>query len=136
MYDIDKEYDSWLQEQIDHLRARHFEKLDINNLIEELEALVRGEKAAVESLTINILSHLTYCQYWQEQSISKNHWRAEIAAFRFQLNNKLSTNLKNHLANNWDELKRKAAKIVRLKTGLSFPINYSVEQLLDEDYLP
>jgi hypothetical protein len=55
MYDIDREYDSWLQQQADFLRSGKFEALDVDNLVEELEALVRGEKSAVESLTINIM---------------------------------------------------------------------------------
>ncbi len=43
-YDIDQDYDLWLQEQANLLRSRTFAELDINNLIEELEALVRGKK--------------------------------------------------------------------------------------------
>ena len=38
--DIDTEYDAWLSEQSQLLRDRTFEKLDIENLIEELESLV------------------------------------------------------------------------------------------------
>jgi len=45
---IDTEYDSWLLEQAQLLRDRNFEHLDIDNLVEELEALVRGEKSSVE----------------------------------------------------------------------------------------
>jgi len=47
MYNIDRDYDLWLQQQ------GKFEALDVDNLVEELEALVRGEKSALESLTIN-----------------------------------------------------------------------------------
>ncbi len=64
MYDIDRDYDLWLQHQADLLRQGDFAALDVENLIEELEALVRGEKSAVETLTINIMTHLLYCQYW------------------------------------------------------------------------
>jgi len=53
MYNIDRDYDLWLQQQADFLRQGKFEALDVDNLVEELEALVRGEKSALESLTIN-----------------------------------------------------------------------------------
>ncbi len=36
----------------------------MENLIEELEALVRGEKAAVESLAYQIILHKLLIQYW------------------------------------------------------------------------
>jgi len=45
-YDIDLDYDLWLQEQADKLRSHSFTDLDIDNLVEELESLVRGEKSA------------------------------------------------------------------------------------------
>ena len=56
-YDIDKDYDLWLQEQANLLRSHSFAELDVNNLVEELEALVRGEKSAVESFAYQILLH-------------------------------------------------------------------------------
>ena len=57
-YDIDQDYDLWLQEQANLLRLHSFDELDINNLIEELEALVRGEKSTVESFAYQNLSKL------------------------------------------------------------------------------
>ena len=47
-HNIDTEYDSWLLEQAQLLRDRNFQHLDIDNLVEEIEALVRGEKSSVE----------------------------------------------------------------------------------------
>ncbi|MDJ0533376.1 MAG: DUF29 family protein [Xenococcaceae cyanobacterium MO_207.B15] len=41
MYDIDRNYDLWLQQQADLLRQGDFAALDVDNLVEELEALIR-----------------------------------------------------------------------------------------------
>jgi hypothetical protein len=137
MYDIDREYDSWLQQQADLLRKGNFAELDVNNLIEELEALVRGEKSAVESLTINIMTHLLYCQYWTSQAETKNHWRSEIVNFRTQLESKLTTNLKNHLQKRWEYLYSRARKIAEIKSGIKMPEHpYSIEEVLTENFLP
>jgi len=137
MYNIDRDYDLWLQQQADFLRQRQFEALDVDNLVEELEALVRGEKSAVESLTINIMLHLLYCQYWTSQALSKNHWQGELVNFRAQLESKLTTNLENHLQNRLEYLYKKAKKIAELKSGLKLPEHsYSLEQVLDDDFLP
>ena len=60
-----------------------------------------------------------------------------ITTFRYQLLDKLSTNLKNHLIARWEIIERRASKIARLKTGLEMPENlYSLEQVLDENFLP
>ncbi len=119
------------------LRSPELESLDKENLIEELQALVRGVKSTVESLTINILTHLIYCQYWTECNRTKPHWQAKITIFRFQLENHLSKNLENHLLSRWDILLSKAVKIASLKTQLSLPnITYSFQQVRDEDFFP
>lgn len=137
MYDIDQDYDLWLQQQATFLEKRQFESLDIDNLVEELEALVRAEKSAVESLTINIMVHLLYCQYWNNQEITRNHWRGEIVNFRAQLESKLTTNLKKHLQTRWEYLYGKAKKIASLKSGIKMPeVSYSLEQVLSDDFLP
>jgi hypothetical protein len=141
-YDIDKEYDSWLQEQADHLRDRAFDKLDIENLIEELEALVRGEKSAVESLVYQIFLHLLLINYWHEESEwNRNHWASEITGFRLQLNNKLTTNLKNHVLTRLDDLYQKARQAAINKTkssvkGDRFPLErvYDFDYLIDDDF--
>lgn len=97
-YDIDQDYDLWLQEQASLLRSHSFEQLDLNNLIEELEALVRGEKSSVENFTYKILLHLLLVDYWKEESErNRNHWQAEVSSFQFQLSNKITTNFINYL---------------------------------------
>lgn len=137
MYNIDQEYDLWLQQQADLLRKGKFKALDVDNLVEELEALVRGEKSAVESLAINIMVHLLYCQYWTSQEMTKNHWRGELVNFRAQLESKLTSNLKNHLQTRLEYLYGKAQKIAELKSGMKMPDqSYSLEQVLDDDFLP
>ncbi len=140
MHNIDLEYDSWLLEQAQLLRERDFEHLDIDNLVEELEALVRGEKSAVEQFAYLIMLHLLLIEYWHEQSEwNRNHWEAEITGFRLQLNNKLTTNLRNHLLQRLDFLYSKAYQAAVKKTksriqGDRFPQKrqYSLEDILND----
>lgn len=78
-HNIDTEYDSWLLEQAQLLRQRDFEHLDLDNLVEELEALVRGEKSSVEQFAYLIMLHLLLIDYWHEQSEwTRNHWEAAL----------------------------------------------------------
>ena len=137
---IDTEYDSWLLEQAQLLRQGDFDNLDIKNLVEELEALVRGEKSSVEQFAYLIMLHLLLVDYWHEQAEwTRSHWEAEIIGFRLQLNNKLTTNLRNHLTERLDYLYSKAYKAAIKKTQNSikeerFPITrkYSLEDILND----
>ena len=139
-HNIDTEYDSWLLEQAQLLRDRDFQHLDIDNLVEELETLVRGEKSSVEQFAYLIMLHLLLIEYWHEQSEwNRNHWEAEITGFRLQLNNKLTTNLRNHLAQRLDFLYGKAYQAAAKKTkssinGDRFPQarKYSLEDIIND----
>lgn len=139
-HNIDTEYDSWLLEQAQLLRDRDFKHLDIDNLIEEIEALVRGEKSSVEQFAYLIMLHLLLIEYWYEQSEwNRNHWEAEITGFRLQLNNKLTTNLRKHLAQRLDFLYGKAYQAAVKKTkssinGDRFPQErkYSLEDIIED----
>ena len=139
-HNIDTEYDSWLLEQAQLLRDRDFQHLDIDNLVEEIEALVRGEKSSVEQFAYLIMLHLLLIEYWYEQSEwNRNHWEAEITGFRLQLNNKLTTNLRKHLAQRLDFLYSKAYQAAVKKTkssinGDRFPQErkYSLEDIIND----
>ena len=55
-YDIDLA--RWARDQIDFLRQRKLERLDIENLIEELEALARRDRRELRSHLIDLFTHL------------------------------------------------------------------------------
>lgn len=136
----ESDYLQWLEETVSLLKSRHLEALDYDNLIEELEALGRAEKRAVTSLLEQVMRHLLLYQYWTvEYEYNANHWEAEIISFRNQLKKYLTTNLYQYLENNLDAIYDDARDYVKAKTKLnSLPdvCPYSLEQLLDKNWLP
>jgi len=135
----ERDYQQWLEETVLILKNRQPDRLDYEHLIEELESLGNEQKNAVESLTIQVLQHLLFYQYWQsERDYNERHWRTEIIAFRTQLELRLTTNLRNHLQSRLDYLYSKAKKIAETKTNLQLPLQnpYSLTEILDEDWLP
>ncbi|TAF10646.1 MAG: DUF29 domain-containing protein [Nostocales cyanobacterium] len=139
LYDIDNE--KWLVETLQLLKEKRLEDIDLEHLIEELEAVSRRDKLTVESFLEQIIRHLLLLQYWQKQyDYNANHWQAEIMSFRSQLNDYLSQNLRNHLQENQAKIYEKALRYVRKKTGMNvdFPEEcpYTIEQLLAQDWLP
>ncbi len=138
LYEIDDSL--WLEETIELLKNKQFNLLDLENLIEELESLGRHDKNAVESLLEQVIRHLLLCQYWTKEAQNLNHWKAEIRGFRSQLERLLTTNLRNHLASRLPKIYHYALGYVQDKTGftVNFPQQcpYTLEQLLDENWLP
>ncbi|ELR96366.1 DUF29 domain-containing protein [Gloeocapsa sp. PCC 73106] len=139
LYEIDSY--QWLEETIKLLKSNSLDAIDLEHLIEELEDLGRSERNAVESLLEQIIRHLLLLQYWSEESfLNSAHWRAEITGFRTQLKRKLTSNLRNHLQKELASLYQDALAYVQQKTSLkvNFPedIPYSLEELLDLNWLP
>ena len=132
----------WLTETIKLLKENRLERLDIENLIEELEDLSKRDKNQVESFLRQIIIHLLLLQYWTaEHEYNYRHWQGEIATFRVQLNRALTTNLKQHLSDNREDIYQESIFIVTQKTGLSLQIfpsicPYSLEHLLDKSWFP
>ncbi|MEI6443488.1 MAG: DUF29 domain-containing protein [Nostocales cyanobacterium ELA583] len=138
LYEIDESL--WLEETIILLKEKRFQDLDLNNLIEELEALGKRDKNAVASLLEQIIRHLLLLQYWtKEYENNENHWRTEIIGFRNQLERLLTNNLQNYLHSELEKIYKSALKYVKQKTRfkIDFPEHcpYSLEQILDETYL-
>lgn len=131
----------WLTETIKLLKENRLERLDIENLIEELEDLGKRDKNRVESFLRQIIIHLLLLQYWTtEYEYNYRHWQGEIATFRVQLNRSLTTNFKQYLLDNMGDIYQESVFIVTQKTGLNLEIfppicPYSLEQVLDRSYL-
>ncbi len=138
LYELD--YNQWLEEVINLLKNHRLDQIDYENLIEELEALGRSEKSAVKSLLLQIIIHLLLYQFWQlERERNANHWAGEIITFRVQLEDRLTTNLKNYLLSELPTIYQNARLIVQRKTQLkNLPENcpYSSEELLNKTWFP
>lgn len=139
LYEIDDS--QWLELTVKLLKNRHFNALDLENLIEELEDLGKEKKNAVASLLEQVIRHLLLLQYWSsETEYNQVHWQGEIYSFRIQLRRKLTTNLRNYLAEELNIIYQDALGFVKIKTQntVKFPSEcpYALDQLLDIEWWP
>ena len=137
LYEIDDS--QWLEETVEILKNRQFNDLDLDNLIEELEDLGREKKNAVASLLEQVIRHLLLLQYWREEKeYNSTHWQGEIYTFRVQLRRKLTTNLRNYLEAELNNIYQDALGFVKIKTQnkVQFPSEcpYTLKQLLDKEW--
>ncbi|MFM7884538.1 MAG: DUF29 domain-containing protein [Microcystis panniformis] len=139
LYEIDDSL--WLEETIELLKARRFDALDLDNLIEELEDLGNEKKFRVASFLQQIIRHALLLQFWtREREYNQSHWQAELVNFQDQLNTYLTASLRKYLEQEFDNIYQKALRYVRKKTNnqVNFPNTcpYSLEELLDPNWLP
>ena len=139
LYEIDDS--QWLGETVSLLRNHQFSQLDLEHLIEELEDLGKEKKNAVASLLEQVIRHLLLLQYWtKETEYNTINWQEEIYNFRTQLRRKITANLRNYLEEELNYIYEDALGFVKIKTAntVIFPSQcpYSLEQLLDRDWLP
>jgi hypothetical protein len=85
----DEDFYVWTEAQAALLRKRQFEALDLDNLIEEVEALGRAEKTGVLNTASVILEHLLKLQYSPAQE-PRNTWRASVREHRRRLRRDLN----------------------------------------------
>lgn len=117
-YDLD--YYKWIQHQISFLKKGKLEKIDLANLIEEIESLGKGEKRELLSHTSRLLMNLLIQPEGQKNS------SLLLAKRAVQRLLKESPSLKNELPNIFPE----AYEIARLEASVesnlplkSFPKN-------------
>ncbi|MCE2662871.1 MAG: DUF29 domain-containing protein [Microcystis sp. M53603_WE2] len=139
LYEIDDSL--WLEETIELLKAKKFDALDLENLIEELEELGNDKKFRIASFLQQIIRHCLLLQFWtSERKYNQAHWQAEIVSFQYQLKRYLTTNLRKYLEQEFEQIYFESVRYVRQKTDnkVNFPdiCPYSLEELLDPNWLP
>jgi hypothetical protein len=133
LYDTD--YVAWLEEQVAHLRAGRLAALDVENVAEELEGLMRSQRQQLENRLVVLILHLLKWDY--QPGERSNRWRSSVAEQRGRIQRLLrdSPSLKPSFEDAAREVYPEAVERAAIETGLSetvFPqtLPYSVEHII------
>lgn len=74
----------WVEDTVTKLRARDFENLDLDNLIEEVDSLGKSQRHAIRSLLRRLIEHLLKRCYVPLPECYGG-WQREIRAFRNEI---------------------------------------------------
>ncbi|HEY9863027.1 MAG TPA: DUF29 domain-containing protein [Candidatus Obscuribacterales bacterium] len=136
----EEDYHLWLINTIHQLQYGKLAEVDMVNLIEELEAMVRSEKKAIISNLRILLMHLLKYKYQSDKRT--NSWLFTIREHRKRLRDdfKNSPSLKRYFLEVFQESYQDARELAADETGLSintFPVEspFSQEDTLNPDYL-
>lgn len=136
----EQDYLLWTEETADKLRARDFNHLDIDNLIEEIESLGKETKRAFKGHLRAFFEHLlkrVYVNLPQEF----NGWERTIDNVRFEMEDMLedSPSLRPYLIEIFDAAYQQALKKVRREYPQynfpdTWPFNQDIESILNQDF--
>lgn len=139
VYEVD--FAVWIDQQAALLRARQFDTLDLDNLIEEVESMGSSQHDELKHRLYRLLVHLLKCQFQPDHKTSS--WKATIYEQRTRILRRLemSPSLARLVQEYADEEYGRAVIKASLETHLPrstfAPANpYTREQLLDDDYVP
>ncbi len=139
LYETD--FNLWLRETVNLLRKGEVEKLDMDNLAEEIEDIGNNRKDALESNLIRVLQHLLKWKYQPQKRT--NSWKASVTEHSLRLNKALrkSPSLKPYFEDVFAECYQDARLITAQETGLDicvFPETCPFERIaiLNPQYLP
>lgn len=134
----------WTEQQSSLLRAGRLNELDVEHLIEEIEAMGSEQKTALQSLMRVILVHLLKLALSPAQA-PRAKWIDEVLEFRAQIEYRMKTtpSLKHHakslLQDAWLQARRNAQKsFVAYGETVKVPTEcpYTLEQVLDQEFWP
>jgi hypothetical protein len=97
----------WSQKQASLLRARRFDELDLENLIEEVEDLGGALERSVRSRARTIMEHLLKLQHSPAKD-PRLCWRETTRTQRSELLNDLMPSLRRHLADSLSDVYERA----------------------------
>ena len=131
----------WVDEQVRLLREGQLERLDVVNLIEEIEDLGISRKHAVTSALVVVLKHLLKHQHQPRRRVRS--WLSTIAEHRRRLRKEFehAPSLRPYAVAQFEQCYRDGRRQALIETGLApdaIPSEppCTLEQALDPDFLP
>jgi hypothetical protein len=124
----ERDYYAWVQRQLELLRTRRLQDVDLDNLIEEVEDLGKSELHAVESFVETIFEHLLELTCSPAEQ-PRHGWAVAVRKQRGQLHKRLTPTLRRHVEQTVDRLYAEARDVAVLeppatgsrRTGYRFP---------------
>ncbi|HLO86346.1 MAG TPA: DUF29 domain-containing protein [Nostocaceae cyanobacterium] len=137
----EQDYQLWLESTINQLKQRHFDAVDIDLLIEEIEEMGGSLKDALENNLIVVLAHLLKWKYQPEHR--SGSWRGSIKEHRRRINKSIQKHpsLRKYYEGIFEDCYSPALDWAVEETGLSrdiFPQEcpFTAEEVLDNEFLP
>ncbi len=82
----ESDFYQWVQQTAGAIKAKAFDQVDWDNVIEEIESMARSERRELKSRLIVLLEHFLKLHHWNsERALSERGWRNTIIEQRRQI---------------------------------------------------
>lgn len=141
----EQDFVRWIDRQARLLKNRRFEHLDLEHLIDEIEAMARNERRALDSRMIRLIQHLLKLEYQPDYPGNRYSWVLTVNAQRQALSALLedSPSLQTKFQDGewFNKIWLKGVHNAALETGIAkqrFPQTpiWPIRQILNEDFFP
>ncbi len=131
----------WIELQVTLLRDRQFDRVDFDNVIEELSSMGRSQRRALQSRLETLIAHLLKCQFQPDRKSAS--WLGTLIEQRSKIQRTLEDSpslaraVEQYAVKVYPTALRRAVNETGLPSAL-FPTEnpYSVADLLNMDYVP
>jgi hypothetical protein len=135
------DFNLWIQQTAQLLREHRWYEIDVEHLIEEVEDLGRSERRGITSQLTRLLLHLLKWQYQPQRRSDSLLDSITDARTQIDLALKDSPSLKGYPIEQLEESYQRARRQAAKQTGMLISVfpeecTYSLELILDEDWLP
>ena len=135
------DFHAWIEEQAALLKAGQLARLDVPNLIEELESLARRERRELDQRLSALLEELLKWQYQPEHRCASWRWKINWQRYELSLLLEDSPSLAKRLAGFLPDSYESASRAALEETGFlksPFPAEcaYSAAEIMDNDFWP
>lgn len=135
----DRDFNLWTEQMAIAIRERNVNKMDWDNLLQEIEDMTASQKRALRSYTKRLIEHVLKLKYWEtERDRCQNGWRVEVSNFRSEIIDILqdSPSLNNYFIDHYGDWfstvvnNYQKNKLFVIQDNTVIPL----EQMMDVDY--
>ncbi|MFN7093796.1 MAG: DUF29 domain-containing protein [Burkholderiales bacterium] len=137
----EKDFYAWTVEQAKLIKAKAFDKLDYNHLLEEVESMGASERNELVSRLETLIGHLLKWQY--QPTHRGNSWEYTIIEQRDKIKDHINENpsLRSYLEAAFEKGYKYGVLLAAKETKLSrkaFPTTckWTIEQALNDEFYP
>ena len=118
----DQDFALWIATTVKQLKTGELQKIDVENLIEELESLGKKDKRELKSRLITLFEHALKRKYLPLSECYRG-WEVTIKRTQSKLKDiiKDSPSLSNHLLEIYDDCYNEALENMRIEYDAKFP---------------
>ena len=139
----ERQHQNWLDRQVRLIKSGQVNEIDFENIAQELEDMGNEAEAAVTSFMRQIMIHLCKLEFVKDQ-MPASHWRAEVANFRAELDDRIVNRFTNEDKINqiyekaWKKVPSILVHLLSRDEHDRIPdaCPYSLEQLRDDGFFP